>query len=106
MSELQALTTAEFEAFVAEPGVAVIDFWAPWCGYCVRMMPVVEEMAAELGDKVRVVKVNADEEGKLAQEMGVEVLPTFIILKDGEIVDRKIGYLPKSELQGAIEAHF
>ena len=84
----------------------LVDFWAPWCGYCVRMMPVFEEIAGELEGKANFVKVNADEEPSLSRDLQVEVLPTFVILKDGEVVDRKIGFLPKGDLQGAFESKF
>lgn len=104
MADLKELKTAEYADFIKE-GVAVVDFWAPWCGYCVRMMPIFEEIAGELADKVNFAKVNADEETDLARELSIEVLPTFVILKDGQIVDRKIGFVPKSELLAAIEAH-
>ena len=106
MSELKELKTAEYQDLLNQGGVTVIDFWAPWCGYCVRMMPVIEEIAGELEDKANFVKVNADEEPSLARDLQVEVLPTFVILKDGEVVDRKIGFLPKGDLQGAIESKF
>ena len=95
MSELKDLKTAEYQDLVNQGGVTVVDFWAPWCGYCVRMMPIIEEIAGELEGKANFVKVNAD-----------EVLPTFVILKDGEVVDRKIGFLPKGDLQAAIESKF
>lgn len=106
MSELKELKTAEYQDLLNQDGVTVIDFWAPWCGYCVRMMPVIEEIAGELAGKANFVKVNADEEPSLARDLQVEVLPTFVILKDGEVVDRKIGFLPKCDLQGAIESKF
>ena len=101
MSELKELKTAEYQDLLNQGGVTVIDFWAPWCGYCVRMMPVIEEIAGELEGKA-----NTDEEPSLARDLQVEVLPTFVILKDGEVVDRKIGFLPKGDLQGAIESKF
>ncbi|MBD8976115.1 thioredoxin [Veillonella magna] len=93
------------DTVVNHEGVAVVDFWAPWCGYCVRMMPVYDELAANLGDKVVLAKVNTDEQVDLAKEYQIEVLPTFAIFKNGEIVDRKIGYVPLSELQAAVEKH-
>ena len=105
--QTEASLEKEFiQDLVNQGGVTVIDFWAPWCGYCVRMMPIIEEIAGELEGKANFVKVNADEEPELARNMQVEVLPTFVILKDGEVVDRKIGFLPKGDLQGAIESKF
>ena len=106
MSELKDLKTAEYQDLVNQGGVTVVDFWATWCGYCVRMMPIIEEIAGELEGKANFVKVNADEEPELARNLQVEVLPTFVILKDGEVVDRKIGFLPKGDLQAAIESKF
>jgi len=103
---LKDLKTAEYQDLVNQGGVTVVDFWAPWCGYCVRMMPIIEEIAGELEGKANFVKVNADEEPELAHNLQVEVLPTFVILKDGEVVDRKIGFLPKGDLQAAIESKF
>ena len=104
MSELKELKTAEYLDLLNQDGVTLIDFWAPWCGYCVRMMPIVEEIAGEMEGKANFVKVNADEETDLARALQVEVLPTFVVVKNGEVVDRKIGYLPKGDLQGAVEA--
>lgn len=104
MSELKELKTAEYQDLVNQGGVTVIDFWAPWCGYCVRMMPIFEALSEELGDKVVFAKVNTDEVVELAKEFKIEVLPTFAIIKNGEVVDRKIGYIPQNELKAAIEA--
>jgi len=103
---IQDCVLVQLQDLLNQGGVTVIDFWAPWCGYCVRMMPVFEEIAGELEGKANFVKVNTDEEPSLARELQVEVLPTFVILKDGEVVDRKIGFLPKGDLQGAIESKF
>lgn len=105
MSDVRELKTAEISEVMGS-GVTVLDFWAPWCGYCVRMMPIFEELANELADKATFAKINTDEETDLARRYQIEVLPTFLVIKDGQVVDRKVGYLPKSELQETIEAHF
>lgn len=101
---MKELKEADFQAAVEENSkVTVVDFWAPWCGYCVRMMPIFEALDAKMSDKVDFAKVNTDEEPGLAQKYNVEVLPTFLIVKDGQVVDRKIGFIPEEELQTAIE---
>lgn len=106
MSAIINVTTANFKEVVStNDKVTVVDFWAPWCGYCVRMMPVYDELAAALGDKVTLTKVNTDEQPELAQFFKIEILPTFAIFKNGEIVDRKIGFIPLEELKAAVEAH-
>ena len=106
MSTIIDVTTANFKEVVStNDKVTVVDFWAPWCGYCVRMMPVYDELAAALGDKVTLTKVNTDEQPELAQFFKIEILPTFAIFKNGEIVDRKIGFIPLEELKAAVEAH-
>ena len=106
MSAIIDVTTTNFKEVVStNDKVTVVDFWAPWCGYCVRMMPVYDELAAALGDKVTLTKVNTDEQPELAQFFKIEILPTFAIFKNGEIVDRKIGFIPLEELKAAVEAH-
>ena len=102
---IKEVKTAEFDAVIPAEGVAIVDFWAPWCGYCVRMMPIFEKIAdSELADNVTFVKVNTDEEIELAKRYQIEVLPTFLFIKNGEVVDRKIGYVPEGDLKAAIEA--
>ena len=104
MANVTELTVANFKDTVTSKEVAIVDSWAPWCGYCVRMMPIFEALSEELGDKVVFAKVNTDEVVELAKEFSIEVLPTFAIIKNGEVVDRKIGYIPQNELKAAIEA--
>lgn len=105
MSKAIEVKTNDFvEIVMNSDKPTIVDFWAPWCGYCVRMMPIFEKLSEELGDKVNFVKVNTDEESALAGQFKIEILPTFAIIKNREVVDRKIGYVPEEDLRAAIEA--
>ena len=78
--------------------VTLIDFWAPWCGPCKIMDPILDELEKELGDKVEIQKVNVDEELEKSYKFGVMSIPTYVVMKDGKEVGRKIGVTPKAEL--------
>lgn len=80
-------------------GVVLVDFWAPWCGPCRMVGPVLEAIAQEKGEKVKVVKVNVDENPGLASNYGVMSIPTMIIFKDGQLVDQFVGALPKPVIE-------
>ena len=103
MSNAKELTSADFRSTVAT-GVTLVDFWAEWCGPCRMMAPVLDEVAAQYAGKVTVGKVNVDNEGELAQEFSVSSIPTLIIMKDGQEVNRYIGVTPKAELARALDA--
>ncbi len=79
-------------------GVSVIDFYADWCGPCKMLAPVLEELADELAGKAKVVKVNVDQNQDLAAEYKVQGVPTIVITKDGQLVDRAVGFQPKTGL--------
>jgi thioredoxin 1 len=83
--------------------VKIIDFWAPWCGPCKIMNPILDELEKELPD-VEFIKVNADEDPKQTSEHGVMGLPTFVILKDGKEVGRKVGVTKKEDLKALLTA--
>ncbi len=80
----------------------VVDFWAEWCGPCKMIAPALEEIAAELGGKVKIAKVNIDENPEIASRYGIRSIPTLMIFKGGEVADMKVGALPKSALSSWI----
>ncbi len=81
----------------------LVDFWAPWCGYCTRLAPVMDELAQELNDQIKVAKVNVDENRSLAQKYGVMSLPTMIVFKEGEQLEKITGYMPKTNIAAKLE---
>ncbi len=99
-----AVTDTDFAtAVLGSKEPVVVDFWAEWCGPCKMIAPHLEEISAELGDKVKIVKLNIDENQQTTIRYGVRSIPTLIIFKDGEPVDMKIGAGPKSDLQKWIQ---
>ncbi|MCU6711540.1 thioredoxin [Paenibacillus sp. J5C_2022] len=87
-----------------QSGVTLVDFWAPWCGPCKVQLPIVEELADEVKGRAVVAKVNVDEEGELAMQLGITGIPTLIIFKDGNIVEKMVGLKSKQELKSKIGA--
>lgn len=83
----------------------LVDFWAPWCGYCTKLAPVFDDLSAELGDQVKFVKVNVDENRKLTEKQGVMSLPTVLLYIDGEPVEKIVGFLPKAAIISKIKPH-
>jgi thioredoxin 1 len=100
------VTDATFEQEVIKSSKPVlVDFWATWCGPCLRLTPIVEELAKENAGKASVAKLDVDENQGTAGEYGVMSIPTLILFKGGKEVDRVVGALPKSELQKLIDRH-
>jgi thioredoxin 1 len=105
MSAALEVSEANFEAEVLKSEQPVlVDFWAPWCGPCRRVAPVIDELAGENAGSLKVVKLNVDDAQSIAQNYGVSSIPTLMIFKGGEVVDRQVGVPPKSRLQQAIDA--
>ena len=103
MSDLVAhITDADFQTTVAE-GVTLVDFWAPWCGPCRMIAPILDELAGELKDKARIVKINVDENPLVAGQFGVMSIPTLLLFKNGQKVDQKVGGQAKPQLKSFIE---
>jgi thioredoxin len=99
-----AVTDSNFAADVlASKEPVVVDFWAEWCGPCKMIAPHLEELSTELGGKVKIVKLNIDENQQTTIKYGVRSIPTLILFKDGEPVDMKVGAGPKSDLQKWIQ---
>lgn len=102
-----AITNATDQSFAADTGegLVLVDFWATWCGPCKMIAPVLEELDAELGDKVKIVKLDVDENQETASQFGVMSIPTLIVLKDGEAVDKAVGFQPKEALAELLHKH-
>ena len=98
------LTDATFDEVVHGSDVPVlVDFWAPWCGPCRMLGPIVEEIAKEYSDKAKVCKVNTDDARDSAMEFGISAIPTVILFKDGEIQKKWVGLTSKKDLGAAID---
>ena len=105
MSKTFAGTEANFEAEVLKAdSLVLVDFWAPWCGPCRLVGPILEEIAEENGDKLKVVKVNVDENPGLAQRYGIRGIPTMMFFKGGEQVDMTVGAAMKDRIQEKVDA--
>ena len=106
MAELK-ITRENFENEVMKSNIPVlIDFWAPWCGPCRMMGPIIEQLAEEYEGKAKVGKVNVDEEGELSQAFGVMSIPTIVLVKDGKVVKQAVGARPKAEVEAMLQRVF
>lgn len=102
-----AIVNATDQTFSEETskGLVLADFWATWCGPCRMIAPVLEEIDAEMGDQLKIVKLDVDENPDTASKYGVMSIPTLFLFKDGQIVDKVVGYRPKEALLEVIKKH-
>ena len=106
MSKPIDLTPANFENEVIKSNIpTLVDFWAPWCGPCRKIAPVIDEISEEYKGRLKVVKVNTDENVRTAQEYSISGIPSVLIFKNGEAVERLVGLMQKSTLISSIEKY-
>ena len=105
MSELVNLNKESFDKVVSSGDKTVlVDFWAPWCGPCKALTPILEEISGEMGDQVGIYKVNVDENTDLAQEHGVQSIPTLLVYKSGALSETIVGLKTKDELVAILQS--
>ncbi|MCL2510074.1 MAG: thioredoxin [Methanomassiliicoccaceae archaeon] len=97
------LTDSTFDKFIDSNSVVVVDCWAPWCGPCRRMSPIIEELANELSGKVGVAKINVDQSPAISIRFGIRAIPTLLIFKDKVLVDSLIGLRGKEDIREYLE---
>ncbi|MCK9087534.1 thioredoxin [Haemophilus influenzae] len=106
MSEVLHINDADFESVVVNSDIPVLlDFWAPWCGPCKMIAPVLDELAPEFSGKVKIVKMNVDDNQAMPAQFGVRSIPTLLLIKNGQVVATQVGALPKTQLANFINQH-
>ena len=103
---MKEFTDSNFEAEVEKSDVpTLVDFWAVWCGPCKAIAPILEELATELDGKLKIAKVNIDENEAVAAEYGIRAIPTMLLFKGGQVAEQIVGMMPKAALKAKVSAH-
>jgi thioredoxin 1 len=106
MSEVLHINDADFETTVVQSDIPVlVDFWAPWCGPCKMIAPILDEIAPEFAGKAKIVKINVDDNQLVAGQFGIRSIPTLLLFKNGQLVATQVGALPKNQLAAFINQH-
>ena len=106
MSEVLHINDADFETTVVQSDIPVlVDFWAPWCGPCKMIAPILDEIAPVFAGKAKIVKINVDDNQLVAGQFGVRSIPTLLLFKNGQLVATQVGALPKNQLAAFINQH-
>ena len=106
MSEVLHINDADFETVVVQSDIPVlVDFWAPWCGPCKMIAPILDEIAPEFAGKAKIVKINVDDNQLVAGQFGVRSIPTLLLFKNSQLVATQVGALPKNQLAAFINQH-
>jgi len=98
-------TDNNFQESALSGGVSVVDFWAEWCGPCRLIGPIIDDLATQYDGKAMIGKVNVDENPEISMKYGIRSIPTILIIKDGEVVDKQVGVTTKASLEAKLAAH-
>ena len=98
-------TNTNFNELIADSKLVIVDFWATWCGPCRMISPILDELEEEMADKISVVKVNVDDADEIAAQYRIMSIPTLLFIKNGQIVDKTVGTMPKPALVEKINAN-